>query len=252
MAGADLLSCFSGLPIAVVGDVMLDHFIVGRVDRISPEAPVPVVRFARDDYRLGGAGNVAQNIVTLGSRASIVGLMGSSAAFAGPCAAAQPGHGSSGLGLLQDVSRTKRHTISVDIPICGYLAVRLVRPRAAPGLSGALGARTRAGGLELGQARLQRLLLRPRLLRHGLDHLELLAVHQVEVRQETFKPALDQRVDLAGLIGRADSASYVPKSGPEGERLLGMLRDLHARHADAGGIATIVYETEVWRTTRRP
>ncbi len=76
MAGIDLLSVFAGQPIAVVGDVMLDHFIVGLVDRISPEAPVPVVRFDRDEYRLGGAANVANNIATLGGRPSLVGLIG--------------------------------------------------------------------------------------------------------------------------------------------------------------------------------
>jgi SAM-dependent methyltransferase len=59
-----------------------------------------------------------------------------------------------------------------------------------------------------------------------------------------------QRLDLDGLIGRAHSASYVPKSGPDAERLLGMLRDLHRRYADAGGIATLVYESEVWLATR--
>jgi rfaE bifunctional protein kinase chain/domain len=76
VAGIDLLSCFSGLPIAVIGDVMLDHFIVGRVDRISPEAPVPVVRFDRDEFRLGGAANVAHNVAALGGRAALVGLIG--------------------------------------------------------------------------------------------------------------------------------------------------------------------------------
>ena len=51
MAGIDLLSAFEGLPVTVIGDVMLDHFVVGQVDRISPEAPVPVVRFDREEYR---------------------------------------------------------------------------------------------------------------------------------------------------------------------------------------------------------
>ena len=78
----DLTARLAGRHIAVLGDVMLDHFLIGHVDRISPEAPVPVVRFARDDYRLGGAGNVAQNIVTLGSHASIVGLVGQDEAAA--------------------------------------------------------------------------------------------------------------------------------------------------------------------------
>ena len=55
-----------------------------------------------------------------------------------------------------------------------------------------------------------------------------------------------QRLDLDGLIGRARSASYVPKTGDAGERLLSMLRDLHARHADAGGFVSLIYETEVF------
>ncbi|HEY7473385.1 MAG TPA: D-glycero-beta-D-manno-heptose-7-phosphate kinase [Vicinamibacterales bacterium] len=76
MAGIDFLSAFPGLPIVVVGDVMLDHFVVGRVDRISPEAPVPIVRFDRDEYRLGGAANVAHNIAALGGQPALIGLVG--------------------------------------------------------------------------------------------------------------------------------------------------------------------------------
>lgn len=62
--------------VAVIGDLMLDHFIIGRVDRISPEAPVPVVRFQRDDYRLGGAANVAANVRALDGRPLLVGCVG--------------------------------------------------------------------------------------------------------------------------------------------------------------------------------
>jgi D-beta-D-heptose 7-phosphate kinase/D-beta-D-heptose 1-phosphate adenosyltransferase len=71
-----LLDAMSGRSVLVVGDVMLDHFVYGGVTRISPEAPVPVVHFQRDEYRLGGAANVAHNIVSLGGRASLVGLVG--------------------------------------------------------------------------------------------------------------------------------------------------------------------------------
>jgi SAM-dependent methyltransferase len=60
-----------------------------------------------------------------------------------------------------------------------------------------------------------------------------------------------QRLDLNGLIGRARSASYVPKSGPDGERLLRLLRDLHARHADADGLVTLVYDTDVYTASLR-
>ena len=51
---------------SIVGDLMLDHFVIGRVDRISPEAPVPVVQFDHESYRLGGAANVAHNVAALG------------------------------------------------------------------------------------------------------------------------------------------------------------------------------------------
>ena len=57
----DLVARFQGLHVLVAGDVMLDRFIVGRVERISPEAPVPVVRFQSEHSRLGGAANVAHN-----------------------------------------------------------------------------------------------------------------------------------------------------------------------------------------------
>ena len=67
---------FAGRRVAVIGDVMLDHFLFGRVDRISPEAPVPVVRYQRDEYRIGGAGNVAYNVRALGGEAAIVALVG--------------------------------------------------------------------------------------------------------------------------------------------------------------------------------
>ena len=78
----DLVGRFAGLPVLVVGDVMLDRFIVGRVTRISPEAPVPIVRFESEHVRLGGAANVAHNIAALGGRASLVGIVGRDAAAA--------------------------------------------------------------------------------------------------------------------------------------------------------------------------
>lgn len=71
-----LVAQFQGRRIGVIGDVMLDHFIVGHVERISPEAPVPVVRYAREEYRLGGAANVAHNLRTLGAAVRLLGLTG--------------------------------------------------------------------------------------------------------------------------------------------------------------------------------
>jgi D-beta-D-heptose 7-phosphate kinase/D-beta-D-heptose 1-phosphate adenosyltransferase len=61
--------------VLVLGDIILDQFIWGDVDRISPEAPVPVVVVRREEYRLGGAGNVAVNIRALGGRPILVGVI---------------------------------------------------------------------------------------------------------------------------------------------------------------------------------
>jgi D-beta-D-heptose 7-phosphate kinase/D-beta-D-heptose 1-phosphate adenosyltransferase len=67
---------FPTVRLLVVGDVMLDQFIRGRVSRISPEAPVPVVQVTGETFHLGGAANVAANVRALGGRASIVGVVG--------------------------------------------------------------------------------------------------------------------------------------------------------------------------------
>ncbi len=60
----------------VVGDVMLDRYWYGNVERISPEAPVPVVRITREEERQGGAANVAYNVVSLGAKASLLSVVG--------------------------------------------------------------------------------------------------------------------------------------------------------------------------------
>src|SRR6267142_700714 len=71
-----ILNRFSGRTILIVGDVMLDEFIWGKVRRISPEAPVPVVEVLDETYRLGGAGNVAANIRALGGTPIPIGVLG--------------------------------------------------------------------------------------------------------------------------------------------------------------------------------
>ena len=62
--------------VLVVGDVMLDRYWFGEVERISPEAPVPVVRVARREDRLGGAANVARNVAALGGYVTLIGVLG--------------------------------------------------------------------------------------------------------------------------------------------------------------------------------
>jgi rfaE bifunctional protein kinase chain/domain len=70
------ISRFADQRVLVIGDVMLDHFQIGRVDRISPEAPVPVVKFDREEFRPGGAANVARNVAALGGRTALIGVAG--------------------------------------------------------------------------------------------------------------------------------------------------------------------------------
>jgi D-beta-D-heptose 7-phosphate kinase/D-beta-D-heptose 1-phosphate adenosyltransferase len=75
-----LVRRFPRVRVLVVGDVMLDRFVWGRVERISPEAPVPVVHVTREDARPGGAGNVVSNVRALGGRAALSGIVGDDAA----------------------------------------------------------------------------------------------------------------------------------------------------------------------------
>lgn len=70
------LSGFAGRRILIIGDAMLDHYIWGDVSRISPEAPVPVVKVQRESQRLGGAANVAHNVRALGGRPALVAVIG--------------------------------------------------------------------------------------------------------------------------------------------------------------------------------
>src|SRR5256714_1143933 len=71
-----LLDAASRARVLVVGDVMLDQFIWGRVTRISPEAPVPVVDFDRESFMPGGAANVARNLTSLKTSADLLGVIG--------------------------------------------------------------------------------------------------------------------------------------------------------------------------------
>jgi rfaE bifunctional protein kinase chain/domain len=71
-----LFSSFTAYKVAVIGDVMLDTYLWGKVERISPEAPVPVVALSHKDYRLGGAANVALNLKALGAHVGVFSVIG--------------------------------------------------------------------------------------------------------------------------------------------------------------------------------
>ena len=90
--------------LAVIGDAMLDVYLVGDVDRISPEAPVPVVRVRERRYALGGAANVAQNVSAMGAQSLLVGAVGTDAG------------GATLRTMLDEMSVESDHLVEVDRP----------------------------------------------------------------------------------------------------------------------------------------
>ena len=74
-----VLDGLAGRSVLIVGDLMLDHFVIGRVERISPEAPVPIVHFDHEQFRMGGAANVAHNVMAMGGKAGTIGIVGEDA-----------------------------------------------------------------------------------------------------------------------------------------------------------------------------
>lgn len=95
------LDAIASTPILVVGDVILDRYVWGKVDRISPEAPVPVVEVLRLEDRLGGAGNVVRNLATIGAKPIMCGVVGDDE------------EGSSVLRLLEEVG-VERDGVLID------------------------------------------------------------------------------------------------------------------------------------------
>ncbi|MDC1142932.1 D-glycero-beta-D-manno-heptose 1-phosphate adenylyltransferase [Planctomycetota bacterium] len=79
MSTADLIEVIDSLgapKIVVVGDLILDHYVFGNVSRVSPEAPIPVLHVGREEDVLGGAANVASNILSMGGKSTLVGVLG--------------------------------------------------------------------------------------------------------------------------------------------------------------------------------
>ena len=72
----DIFNSFSNFRVVVIGDVMLDNYKIGKVHRMSPEAPVPVVLFEKEENRIGGAGNVALNLIALGAKPIVCSVIG--------------------------------------------------------------------------------------------------------------------------------------------------------------------------------
>jgi rfaE bifunctional protein kinase chain/domain len=101
---AEILNKFPGQRILVLGDVILDWYWWGQASRLSPEAPVPVVRKQRTTLQPGGAGNTAANLAALGARVSLFGVTGTDS-HAGDLKAALKAHGIETTGLVADPGR---------------------------------------------------------------------------------------------------------------------------------------------------
>jgi len=101
----ELIDRFASRRITVFGDVMLDRFVIGRVSRISPEAPVPVVVFDHEEWRLGGAANVAHNLRALGAAVDLIGVIGADEAGA-QLRNELAAKGIHATGLITDLERT--------------------------------------------------------------------------------------------------------------------------------------------------
>jgi rfaE bifunctional protein kinase chain/domain len=117
--------------VVVFGDVMLDEFVWGDVTRISPEAPVPVVDIRRESVRLGGAANVLANLVALGARAALVGVVGRDAAGE-RLRAELGGLGAARAGESLVVDDSRPTTIKTRIIAHNQLVVRADRERRSP------------------------------------------------------------------------------------------------------------------------
>lgn len=72
----EIIERFKGIKVLVIGDVMLDRYVIGKVSRISPEAPVPVLEIQKEEFKGGGASNVFLNLRALGSEASLLSVIG--------------------------------------------------------------------------------------------------------------------------------------------------------------------------------
>ena len=112
----DLVEQFRKKELLVIGDLMLDRFIWGDVERISPEAPVPVLRVTSENFRLGGAANVIHNIRSLGGRVTACGIVGDDVA---------------GRRIVQELRRVGASTAGV-VPDPGYQTIQKTRVIASP------------------------------------------------------------------------------------------------------------------------
>ncbi len=167
---AGIAAGFGAARVVVVGDLMLDRYVAGPADRVSPEAPVPVVRVEREWDAVGGAANVAANVRALGARCDVIGVLGRDApGEAVEAALIEPGAGSR---CVRDGSRAT--TVKTRVLARGQQVVRIDHEECAP-VAGAVAAELAAhidavlpGADALVLADYDKGALTPSLIRHAL------------------------------------------------------------------------------------
>lgn len=125
----EVISKFKGLKVLVIGDVMIDAYLIGQVDRISPEAPVPVLAVQRKDYRLGGAANVALNLVSLGAKPVLCSVIGDDTEGTDLIYLLEKAHVSSS-GILRSASRMT--TTKTRVMAQGHQMIRIDNEHTEP------------------------------------------------------------------------------------------------------------------------
>lgn len=120
---------YGNVKILVIGDLILDHYIYGSCNRISPEAPVPVVEVKKESYTLGGAGNVLKNIISLGCQANIISITGNDTE-SGIVEKHLQAQNINGDGIFKDNSRCT--TIKSRVLVSNHQLIRLDREITKP------------------------------------------------------------------------------------------------------------------------
>jgi D-beta-D-heptose 7-phosphate kinase/D-beta-D-heptose 1-phosphate adenosyltransferase len=147
----ETLTAMKRVRVAVLGDIMLDRFVMGETERISPEAPIPVIRVVQEQAMLGGAGNVARNITSMGGQVHLVGLVGADDA-AREVEAAVAGIGGLSASLVRDANRCT--TLKTRYIAQGQQLVRVDREATVPATGAIADELLSAARLAIGSASL--------------------------------------------------------------------------------------------------